>query len=265
MFLDDLVTPVLGVSVDLEETLDLDRGRAWVGFTATTGGGWQNHDILSWQFTSLADTTPVIVASDVEVLEGDSGQSNANFDVTVTRPDDSDPLTVTVDYATADDTATAGSDYLSANGSLVFELSVGQTEMTKTVSVPINGDLLLEDSEQFTLNLSNVQAATIAVSPGTATIVTDDISVSIEDVQVVEGELQGVFMDVFAPVSGITGAMDLPRDFAFHDTDGFLYATSAASNEILRYDGETGEFHDIFYLRRNGEAQPPNCRGFRSP
>ena len=48
ILLDDL-GPVLTVSVDLAQTLDLDQGRAWVGFTAATGGGWQNHDIQNWR------------------------------------------------------------------------------------------------------------------------------------------------------------------------------------------------------------------------
>lgn len=50
VFVDDLVNPVLGVSVTLSETLSLDAGRAWVGFSAGCGEGYQNHDILNWTF-----------------------------------------------------------------------------------------------------------------------------------------------------------------------------------------------------------------------
>ena len=56
VFLDDLRTPILIVPLDLRAALDLDatHGRAWVGFTASTGAdlGWQTHDILAWHFTS---------------------------------------------------------------------------------------------------------------------------------------------------------------------------------------------------------------------
>jgi hypothetical protein len=38
IFLDDLSSPVLTVPVDLEATLNLDNGQAWVGLTAATGG-----------------------------------------------------------------------------------------------------------------------------------------------------------------------------------------------------------------------------------
>lgn len=40
---------VVETVVDLSTATD-QEGRAWVGFTAATGGGWQNHDILSWSF-----------------------------------------------------------------------------------------------------------------------------------------------------------------------------------------------------------------------
>lgn len=55
VFLDDLTIPILQVTLSsrLEALLGLtDRRTAWVGFTAATGAGWQNHDILSWTFTA---------------------------------------------------------------------------------------------------------------------------------------------------------------------------------------------------------------------
>ena len=42
IYLDNLTTPKLTVSVDLADTLSLDAGRAWLGFTGTTGGGYQD-------------------------------------------------------------------------------------------------------------------------------------------------------------------------------------------------------------------------------
>ena len=49
VFLDSAVAPVVETVVDLSVATD-PQGFAWVGFTAATGGGWQNHDILSWSF-----------------------------------------------------------------------------------------------------------------------------------------------------------------------------------------------------------------------
>lgn len=49
VYLDDLEQPLLFVAVDLDALLDLDEtGRAWVGFTASTGEAWQAHEILRW-------------------------------------------------------------------------------------------------------------------------------------------------------------------------------------------------------------------------
>ncbi len=55
VYLDDLESPALTTSVDLASLLDLDDGSAWVGFTAGTGFEFQNHDILSWDYQTLAD------------------------------------------------------------------------------------------------------------------------------------------------------------------------------------------------------------------
>ncbi len=60
VFLDDLTRPVLTVDMDLAATLQLDNGQAWIGFTAATGSGYQNHDILNWSFAPAS--LPVNVA-----------------------------------------------------------------------------------------------------------------------------------------------------------------------------------------------------------
>ena len=76
---------------------------------------------------------------------------------------------VTVDYATADGTATAGSDYTATSGTLTF--AAGETE--KTVSVPVLEDDHDEGSETLTLRLSNAEGADIADGEATGTITND--------------------------------------------------------------------------------------------
>jgi hypothetical protein len=44
--------PVLRVPVDLSTVTD-PQGRAFIGFTASTGNSWENHDILGWKFTPV--------------------------------------------------------------------------------------------------------------------------------------------------------------------------------------------------------------------
>src|SRR6185295_2141357 len=106
--------------------------------------------------------------TDVSVTEGNSGTTLANFVVTLAPAATG---TVTVNYATANGTATAGSDYVAQSGTLTF--TAGQT--SKTVSVVVNGDTLAEPNETFVVNLSGASGATIADGQGTATILNDDV------------------------------------------------------------------------------------------
>ena len=78
-------------------------------------------------------TTPSLSIADASVTEGNSGTTTANFTVTLSAAATS---TVTVNYATANGTATAGSDYVAASGTLTF--TAGQT--SKTIPVTVNGD-----------------------------------------------------------------------------------------------------------------------------
>ncbi len=87
------------------------------------------------------------------------------LDFTV-RLDGNPASEVTVDYATADGTATAGSDYTETSGTLTF--APGETE--KTVSVLITDDDVEDDRETVLLVLSNASGATIADELAVGTI-----------------------------------------------------------------------------------------------
>lgn len=51
VYFDNMEEPTLTVAVDLESTLRLDDGHAWVGFTASNEPGFhQAHDIINWFF-----------------------------------------------------------------------------------------------------------------------------------------------------------------------------------------------------------------------
>src|SRR5262249_51427340 len=80
--------------------------------------------------------------NDTSVPEGNSGTGKATFTVTQLCPNGQ---TVKVDYLTADGTAQAGTDYQAVFGSLTF--APGET--TKTVDVPVLGDVLSEGNETF--------------------------------------------------------------------------------------------------------------------
>ena len=115
----------------------------------------------------LGDVTSQLSVDDVTVTEGDSGTTNATFTVSLS-PSSSD--TVTVNYATNNGSATAGSDYTAVSSTLTF--NPGQT--TKTVNVPIIDDTTFEVPETFSVTLSNASNANIADAVGTGTIIDDD-------------------------------------------------------------------------------------------
>jgi Ca2+-binding RTX toxin-like protein len=75
-----------------------------------------------------------------------------------------------VDYATADGSATAGSDYTAVDGTLTF----APNETEQEVRVPITGDGAIEPNESFFVNLSNPVNDVIADGQGEATILDDD-------------------------------------------------------------------------------------------
>jgi hypothetical protein len=65
LFLDDARAPVLESVVDLSIVVDREGG-AWVGFTASTGGGYENHDILKWSFNATdASSSMSMVSSSI--------------------------------------------------------------------------------------------------------------------------------------------------------------------------------------------------------
>ncbi|MFN2576855.1 MAG: Calx-beta domain-containing protein [Pyrinomonadaceae bacterium] len=124
------------------------------------------------QGTILNDDSAVIsITPSVSVSEGNSGTTNATFIVTLSP---ASTQTVTVDYLTADGSAKSTSDYQSTSGTLTFNPG----DSSKTIDVPVNGDLLVEPDESFTLSLANASAnASISSTngAGTGAITNDDV------------------------------------------------------------------------------------------
>jgi len=125
---------------------------------------------------------PTIAIADASVVEGNSGTRNAVFTVTAIGGHSG---SVSLHYATASNTAVAGSDYTATSGTLTF----GPGESTKTISVAVKGDTLDEDDEQFFLNLSTAVGAQLPDTQAIGTIVDDDGAplIKIGDVSKSEG------------------------------------------------------------------------------
>ena len=128
------------------------------------------------------DPAPTLSIGDVSLAEGNAGTTTATFTVSLSA---ASGKTVTLDWATAPGTATAGTDFVSASGTST--IAAGAT--TTTIAVTVNGDAMDENNESFTVGLSNPGNATIADGSGQGTITDDDAApaLSIGDVSLAEG------------------------------------------------------------------------------
>ena len=107
----------------------------------------------------------LLSVADAEVEEAEG--ATLDFAVTMSRARNGE---TTVDYATSNGTATAGSDYNAESGTLTF--ATGET--SKTVSVTVLDDAHDEGSETMTLTLSNPTGAKLADAEATGTITNTD-------------------------------------------------------------------------------------------
>jgi hypothetical protein len=108
-----------------------------------------------------------ISINDVTVNEGNAGTTPATFKVTL---DQAVGVEVKVDYATANGTATAGSDYVAKAGTVTF----APNDTSEDVTVLVNGDTVNEDDETFLVNLTQPTGALIADGQGVGTIIDDE-------------------------------------------------------------------------------------------
>ena len=103
--------------------------------------------------------------ADAAIVEANAGQQNLSFRLTWTGSKGGPAPSV--QYATADVSATAGADYTSTTGTAT--LSNGGCRCT-TFTVPVKGDVTTEGTETFVVNLSNVTNGTIGDAQAVGTI-----------------------------------------------------------------------------------------------
>jgi hypothetical protein len=144
-----------------------------------------------------------ITINDVSITEGDSGTSTLSFTL---QYGGGPAAGVTVDYATANVTATAGSDYTTTSGTAA--LPNGGCNCT-TVDVPIIGDAVPENTETFQLNLSNPVNKTLDDNQGIGTLTDNDMpNATIDDPSVAENGGPMTFtvtLDRSAPFDSVIG------------------------------------------------------------
>jgi probable HAF family extracellular repeat protein len=130
---------------------------------------WQGGAVIAdgQGVVTIADDEPRITINDVSRNEGNGGTTPFVFTVSVSPAPDA---AMTLNYATANGSATSIDDYSAASGSLV--LTAGQT--AKTVTVAVKGDKKREPYETFYVQLSGAAGAFLADSQGMGEIRNDD-------------------------------------------------------------------------------------------
>ncbi len=146
-----------------------------------------------------------------------------------------------VNYATADGSATAGNDYFAQSGTVTF--APGQT--SRTILLATNEAPVLDGNETFSVQLSNpTGGATIANGTAIVTIVDPTRSFSVADTSAIEGDHTAHYRGAF--VQGVPAQGFISLAFG---PDGNLYTQGGpgpAAYAITRYSGTTGAFIDNF-------------------
>jgi hypothetical protein len=168
-------------------TVTLD-GASIGAFTTTDASGWQswkdivvsnvnltagNHSLrinmttagFNINYLNVAAQVPTPGALQFSSAAYTIAENGANATITVNRTGGSSG-SVTVNYATANGTATAGADYTAASGTLTFANGV----TSQTFTVPILDDAVVEPNETVTLTISNTTGGATLGSPTSATL-----------------------------------------------------------------------------------------------
>jgi subtilisin-like proprotein convertase family protein len=156
--------------------------------------------IASYQFPTCTGSA-ALAAADASIAEGNSGSSNVTVTVALNP---TSAQAVTVNYATADGTATAGVDYVAQSGTLTFAPNATQ----QTISIQVNGDTLPEADETFFVNLTNPTGGAVFLdNQAIVTITNDDAqpSMTVGDATVVEGDSGTRNLQFNVALSGASG------------------------------------------------------------
>ncbi|PHS10434.1 MAG: hypothetical protein COA78_11410, partial [Blastopirellula sp.] len=158
-----LSTLISGASTTFTVQLDATAAGSYSGTVSFTNN---DSDENPFDFdVSGTVTEPALSINDISV---DETAGTATFTVTLSP---TSANTVTVDYTTADDSANASSDYTLTSGTLTFLTG----ESSKTITVPILDDSLVEADESFTVTLTNAVNASLADDQGIGTIDSEDL------------------------------------------------------------------------------------------
>ena len=228
------VTTLQDSLVEGNETLTVTLSGASSGSVIADGSGIG---------TIVDDDTPApaFAINDVSVTEGGA----LSFTVTKTGSTSS---SFSVNYATANGTAIAGSDYTAASGTLTFAAA----EMTKTVTVSTIDDTAVEGAETLYVNLSGATGgATITDSQGVGTINDNDTAATCNGVSFAIGNAADTEGNGLAFAVTKSGTASISCSVSYATADGTAVAPgdyTATSGTLAFAASETTKYVSVTTL-----------------
>lgn len=222
------------------ETVDLtpfigQNIRLRFGFTSDdtiTNVGWYIDDVRI-AGEALDEGISAVALSDASIVEGDTGTQLMEFVLSIQPVN---PAPITLEYATFSGTANAGLDFVSISGPM--EIPAGAA--TASIGVQIIGDAFFEETETFTLEISNPSAnARITIGQATGFIHDNE-------------ELTCTYNEDFEPRQGTfrwtTNYPPNPPDPA-HVADLGLWHIQSDSGCLPGMNGYTSATHALVFSR----------------
>jgi glucose/arabinose dehydrogenase len=156
-------TPLLAQTLDLTAIVGTN---AYIGFSAGTGGLFNNQDIENWRFASNGSPPSIGFSPISYIVDETAGTAT----VTVRRGINVSANAASVNYATSNGTATAGADYTAVSGVLNF--APGDTEESFTIA--ITNDTLVERDETIRVTLSSPVGAILGSNSAATVTIRDE-------------------------------------------------------------------------------------------
>ena len=214
-----------------------------IDFSLTADAGCDSGGICSPTGTKLLEVPPTFTITGPTSAKrylaiGDTTASEDEdptmvFTVTLDKAAD---RAITVDYATADGSATAGKDYTATSGTLTFNAG----EVSKTVHVSILNDNIVDKDETLRLTISNASGAEITDPDGIGTITDTDLP---------PDPLRALFIGMatehdgaadFSFLLDLNGPVDITpadmRDHAFIVTEGTVTDATTVNDSVYLWE-----------------------------